>query len=101
HLGDFGLGHGDLVALLHEPPPKPIVSSASTRVASLAKPLPLPSKWPSSAAATESGVHMPVGEPCSAAWKTVLSLGASITAAIPPCTTNTSPLIWSAAGLAR
>ena len=44
---------------------------------------------------------MPSAEPCSAARKAARILGGSITAATPPCTTNTSPLMPAAPGLAR
>ena len=44
---------------------------------------------------------MPSAEPCSAARKASRIRGGSITAATPPCTTNTSPLMPAAAGLAR
>ncbi len=54
-----------------------------------------------SARLTESSVHMPSAEPFSAAWKVARIRGGSITAATPPCTTNTSPLIPAAAWLAR
>ena len=53
---------------------------------------------PSSASCTAGSVHMPSGV---SARKTARMLGGFITAATPPCTTNTSPLIRSAAGLAR
>src|SRR4029077_1171750 len=59
---------------------------------------PPPNTGPS-AAATESSVHIPSGVP--EARNTERTRGGSITAATPPCTTNTSPLIASAAGLAR
>jgi hypothetical protein len=56
---------------------------------------------PDSARPTDSSVHMPSSEPCSEAWNAARIRGGSITAATPPCTTNTSPLIASPAGLAR
>jgi len=80
-----------------------MVSVASSSVSSHRNPTegaPSPNAGPS-AEPTASSVHMPSAEPCSAAWKAVRILGGSITAATPPCTTNTSPLIVSAAGLAR
>jgi hypothetical protein len=59
-------------------------------------------EWPAnsrpSASWTEGSVHMPSGV---SARKTARMLGGFSTAATPPCTTNTSPLIASAAGLAR
>jgi hypothetical protein len=62
---------------------------------------PAPDDSPASARPTESSVHIPSVEPCSAAVNTARIRGGSITAATPPCTTNTSPLIASPAGLAR
>ena len=44
---------------------------------------------------------MPSAEPCSAARNVARTRGGSMTAATPPCTTNTSPLIPAPAGLAR
>src|SRR5215475_5808825 len=91
--------HRDPVALLHEPPPKPIVSLASDNVSSQAKPAdrPAPLKDGPTASATESSVHISP----SRARKTSRTLGGSITAATPPCTTNTSPLIAAPPGPAR
>jgi len=68
-------------------------------VSSHAKPaaLPSPVKAGPMASATESSVHMLA----SAVRNTVRTRGGSITAATPPCTTNTSPLIASPAGPAR
>jgi len=82
---------------------KPIVSVASARVSSHAKPAAgaASPKAGLRAACTDSSVHMPSGEPCSAAWNAARIRGGSSTAATPPCTTNTSPLIVSAAGPAR
>ena len=77
----------------------PMVSVASASVSSHMKPAADDS--PASARPTESSVHMPSAEPCSAAWNVARIRGGSITAATPPCTTNTSPVIASAAGLAR
>ena len=77
-----------------------MVSVASVRVSSHRKPTagaPSPNAG-LSAACTDSSVHMPSGV---AAWNAARIVGGSITAATPPCTTNTSPLIVSAAGLAR
>jgi hypothetical protein len=62
---------------------------------------PAPDDSPASARPTDSSVHIPSAEPCSAAVNTARIRGGSITAATPPCTTNTSPLIASPAGLAR
>jgi hypothetical protein len=76
-----------------------MVSVASASVSSHMKPVPDDS--PASARPTDSSVHMPSGEPCSPAWNTERIRGGSSTAATPPCTTNTSPLMASAAGLAR
>jgi len=62
---------------------------------------PAPDDIPASARCTDSSVHIPSGEPCSAAENTARIRGGSMTAATPPCTTNTSPLMPSPAGLAR
>jgi hypothetical protein len=80
-----------------------MVSSASATVSSHAKPAAGSSAADigPSALRTASSDHMPSAEPCSAARKTVRIRGGSITAATPPWTTNTSPLIPAAAGLAR
>jgi hypothetical protein len=80
-----------------------MVSLASARVSSHAKPAAdvASPKAGLSAARTDSSVHMPSGEPCSLARNTARIRGGSSTAATPPCTTNTSPLIVSAAGPAR
>src|SRR5215468_8422821 len=105
--------HGDPVALLHRavPASKPIVSAARAIVSSQAKPAGGgppggPSagsapNTPASARCTESSVHMPSAEPWPAASTVARIRGGSITAATPPCTTNTSPLIPAAAGPAR
>jgi hypothetical protein len=53
---------------------------------------------PASASPTASSVHMPSAAPDR---NVARICGGSITAATPPCTTNTSPVIASAAGLAR
>ena len=77
-----------------------MVSVASVRVSSHRKPT-AGARSPNaglSSSCTDSSVHIPSGEE---AWNTVRIRGGSITAATPPCTTNTSPLIESAAGLAR
>ena len=77
-----------------------MVSVASSSVSSHRKPTEgaiSPNAGPS-AEATESSVHMPSGV---SARNTERTRGGSITAATPPCTTNTSPLIVSAAGPAR
>src|SRR5215471_5404932 len=104
-LGDLGLGHGDLVPLLHWL--NPIVSVARASVSSQANPAGGPpgaaaaGNTGSSARRTASSVHMPSAEPCSAARNVARTRGGSMTAATPPCTTNTSPFTASAAGLAR
>jgi hypothetical protein len=59
---------------------------------------PAPDDSPASARPTDSGVHIPSG---ASERNTARSRGGSSTAATPPCTTNTSPLIASPAGLAR
>ena len=88
-----------------------MVSAARASVSSQAKPAeggppggPSAGSAPNtgaSARCTESSVHMPSAEPWSAASTVARIRGGSITAATPPCTTNTSPLIPAAAGLAR
>jgi hypothetical protein len=82
---------------------KPMVSLARARVSSHAKPAAgvASPKAGLSAARTDSSVHMPSGEPCPPARNTARILGGSSTATTPPWTTNTSPLIGSAAGPAR
>ena len=78
-----------------------MVSVASSMVSSHRKPIegaPSPNAGPS-AACTDSSVHMPSAVPEERNTERIL--GGSITAATPPCTTNTSPLIVSAAGPAR
>src|SRR6516165_2866034 len=116
HRRDLRVGHRDPVALLHPAvprslpgAPKPMVSVARARVSSQAKPAcggaPSAPSGPGnsgpSARCTESSVHMPSAEPYSAASTVARIRGGSITAATPPCTTNTSPLIPAAAGPAR
>jgi hypothetical protein len=59
---------------------------------------PAPDDIPASARPTDSTVHIPSG---ASDRNTARTRGGSITAATPPCTTNTSPLIASPAGLAR
>jgi hypothetical protein len=59
---------------------------------------PAPDDSPASARPTDSSVHIPSG---ASERYTARIRGGSITAATPPCTTNTSPLIASPAGLAR
>lgn len=59
---------------------------------------PAPDDSPASARPTDSSVHIPSAE---SDRNTEPIRGGSITAATPPCTTNTSPVIASPAGLAR
>jgi hypothetical protein len=59
---------------------------------------PAPDVSPASARSTDSSVHIRSG---ASDRNTARVRGGSITAATPPCTTNTSPVIASAAGLAR
>ena len=59
---------------------------------------PAPDDSPASARCTDSSVHIPSAE---SDRNTARIRGGSSTAATPPCTTNTSPLIASPAGLAR
>jgi len=59
---------------------------------------PAPDDSPASARSTDSSVHIPSG---ASDRNTARIRGGSITAATPPCTTNTSPLSASPAGLAR
>jgi hypothetical protein len=59
---------------------------------------PAPDDSPASARPTDSRVHIPSG---ASDRNTARIRGGSITAATPPCTTNTSPLRASPAGLAR
>ena len=102
--------HGDLVALrIGCAPADPATSAFTARRSRW-------SRWPGRACPrrrsrpgggpgtpgqrrrTESSVHMPSAEPCSPARKAARILGGSITAATPPCTTNTSPLMPAAPG---
>ncbi len=71
-----------------------MVSVASVRVSSHMKPAEGAASPNAglSAKCTASSVHMPSG----AAWNAARTLGGSITAATPPWTMSTSPLIVSA-----
>src|SRR5262249_26004687 len=91
--------HRDQLPLFHEALPNPIISVASDSVSSHANPAPVPSPVNAGpiAAATESAVHICA----SGARNTARTRGGSMTAATPPWTTNTSPLIAAADGLAR
>ena len=59
---------------------------------------PAPDDSPASARPTDSSVHIPSG---ASDRNTARIRGGSSTAATPPCTTNTSPVTASPAGLAR
>src|SRR5258708_4150006 len=106
-VGRLVLGHRHPVALFHPALPsrgKPMVSAARAIVSSQAKPGAAGSAAAdigASARWTDSSVHMPSAEPWSAARNVARIPGGSITAAAPPCPTDTSPLIPAAAGLAR
>src|SRR5262249_28415118 len=99
-LGGGDPGPGALLLWLY-----PMFSGASARASSQAKPARAPAavflKRGSKARCTDSGVHIPSADPCSEACTVARIRGGSMTAATPPCTTNTSPLTCSAAGLDR
>ena len=82
---------------------KPIVSVASSKRAShwepdRGRPVPEPCRGRAAAATHPRPSSRPA---CPEARNTERTRGGSITAATPPCTTNTSPLIVSAAGLSQ